>query len=63
MSEPRDGPVSQVDLSDEPVHWDLGASQSYGEYLGLAQRLWDGVAPCEASAMRDRELFDFLGFE
>ncbi|MCA9552950.1 MAG: ferredoxin:protochlorophyllide reductase (ATP-dependent) iron-sulfur ATP-binding protein [Myxococcales bacterium] len=33
------------------------------EYLGLAQRLWDGVAPCEASAMRDRELFDFLGFE
>ena len=33
------------------------------EYLSLAQRLWDGVEPCEASPMRDRELFDFLGFE
>jgi len=33
------------------------------EYLQLAQRLWDGVAPLEASPMRDRELFDFLGFE
>lgn len=25
----------RVDLSDEQVHWDLGESQSYGEYLGL----------------------------
>ena len=24
-----------VDLSDEQVHWDLGESQSYGQYLGL----------------------------
>lgn len=24
-----------VDLSDEQVHWDLGASRSYGEYLNL----------------------------
>ena len=29
---PRGRPV---DLSDEQVHWDLGESQSYGEYLGL----------------------------
>lgn len=28
-----------VDLSDEPVHWDLGESQSYGQYLGLAKIL------------------------
>lgn len=28
-----------VDLSDEQVHWDLGESQSYGEYLGLNQIL------------------------
>lgn len=33
------------------------------EYLGLAQRLWDGVEPLEATPMKDRELFDFLGFE
>lgn len=24
-----------VDLSNEPIHWDLGESLSYGEYLGL----------------------------
>jgi tryptophan 2,3-dioxygenase len=28
-----------VDFSDEQVHWDLGESQSYGEYLGLSQIL------------------------
>jgi tryptophan 2,3-dioxygenase len=25
----------RVDLSDEPIHWDLGSSLSYGEYLQL----------------------------
>jgi tryptophan 2,3-dioxygenase len=30
---------SPVDLSDEQVHWDLGESQSYGQYLGLEQIL------------------------
>lgn len=33
------GAVGRVDLSDEPVHWDLGASQSYGEYLQLGKIL------------------------
>jgi tryptophan 2,3-dioxygenase len=28
-----------VDLSDEQVHWDLGESFSYGQYLGLDQVL------------------------
>ena len=28
-------PLRNLDLSDEKVHWDLGESQSYGEYLGL----------------------------
>jgi tryptophan 2,3-dioxygenase len=28
-----------VDLSDEQVHWDLGDSQNYGQYLGLAKIL------------------------
>ncbi len=28
-----------VDFSDEQVHWDLGESQSYGEYLRLSQLL------------------------
>jgi len=29
----------KVDLSDEPVHWDLGSSQSYGDYLQLGRLL------------------------
>ncbi|MEM8769120.1 MAG: ferredoxin:protochlorophyllide reductase (ATP-dependent) iron-sulfur ATP-binding protein [Pseudomonadota bacterium] len=33
------------------------------EYLRLASVLADGVAPCEATPMKDRELFDFLGFD
>ena len=33
------------------------------EYLRLAQLLWDGVNPSEATAMKDRDIFDFLGFE
>jgi tryptophan 2,3-dioxygenase len=34
-----DEPASRIDLSDEPVHWDLGSSQSYSEYLHLDQLL------------------------
>jgi light-independent protochlorophyllide reductase subunit L len=33
------------------------------EYLRLAQALLDGVDPLEAIAMKDREIFDFLGFD
>jgi tryptophan 2,3-dioxygenase len=32
-------PRRPVDLSDEQVHWDLGDSQSYGQYLALDQIL------------------------
>ncbi len=32
-------PGTRVDLSDEAVHWDLGTSQSYGDYLQLTQLL------------------------
>lgn len=33
------------------------------EFLRLAASLWAGVEPIEAQAMKDREIFDFLGFE
>ena len=33
------------------------------EYLRLAQVLWDGTDPLEAEPMKDREIFDFLGFD
>ncbi|MBK8211237.1 MAG: ferredoxin:protochlorophyllide reductase (ATP-dependent) iron-sulfur ATP-binding protein [Rhodospirillales bacterium] len=32
-------------------------------YLQLAATLWAGTAPLDAKPMRDRDLFDFLGFE
>ena len=33
------------------------------EYMALAKKLWDGVEMPEAKPMKDREIFDFLGFE
>lgn len=36
---------------------------SQQEYLRLAQMLWDGVDPVAANPMKDRDVFDFLGFE
>jgi light-independent protochlorophyllide reductase subunit L len=33
------------------------------EYLRLASALWAGAEPLEAKPMKDREIFDFLGFD
>jgi len=44
----------------EPTPEVIGAQL---EYLRLAQLLWDGVDPVEAKPMKDRDIFDFLGFE
>jgi light-independent protochlorophyllide reductase subunit L len=33
------------------------------EYLRLADQLWAGVPPLEASALKDREIFDLLGYD
>jgi light-independent protochlorophyllide reductase subunit L len=33
------------------------------EYLRLAQDLWDGYEPIDATPMKDRDLFEFLGFD
>jgi len=33
------------------------------EYLRLAANLWAGVEPLKAQPMKDREIFDFLGFD
>lgn len=53
MDEKRES-VSRVDLSNEGVHWDLGSSQSYGEYLQLATLL---SAQKPASFQHDEMLF------
>ncbi len=54
MSTPRYDKSEQVDLSDERIHWDLGASISYGEYLQLG-KLLDAQKPL--SAQHDEMLF------
>jgi light-independent protochlorophyllide reductase subunit L len=33
------------------------------EYLNLARALWAGAPALDAQAMKDRDIFDFLGFE
>jgi light-independent protochlorophyllide reductase subunit L len=33
------------------------------EYLNLAESLWAGVAPLTAVPLKDRDIFDLLGFE
>jgi light-independent protochlorophyllide reductase subunit L len=33
------------------------------EYLRLAARLWAGTAPVVAESLKDREIFDLLGFD
>jgi len=32
-------------------------------YLGMAQALWDGADPMVATPMKDRQIFDLLGFD
>jgi len=39
MSESQYDKTARVELADEAVHWDLGSSISYGEYLQLEKLL------------------------
>lgn len=47
----------EMDIEEE------GVAEAQAEYLRLAKMLWDGVDPLEANPMKDRDIFDFLGFE
>jgi tryptophan 2,3-dioxygenase len=44
MTHRRYDKTERVDLSDEPIHWELGSSLSYGEYLQL-DKLLDAQKP------------------
>jgi tryptophan 2,3-dioxygenase len=44
MTSRRYDKSERVDLTGEPIHWDLGSSQSYGEYLQL-DKLLDAQKP------------------
>jgi tryptophan 2,3-dioxygenase len=54
MNTPRYDKSEQVDLSDERIHWDLSASMSYGQYLGL-DKILDAQRPL--SGQHDEMLF------
>jgi light-independent protochlorophyllide reductase subunit L len=40
-----------------------GLAEVQQEYLNLARQLWEGTDALEAEPMKDRDLFDFLGFD
>ncbi len=40
-----------------------GLEEAQQQYMQLAAQLWEGVEPLEARPMRDREIFEFLGFD
>ncbi|QXM25199.1 ferredoxin:protochlorophyllide reductase (ATP-dependent) iron-sulfur ATP-binding protein [Elioraea tepida] len=50
--------VTLFEMEDSP---ELKAVQE--EYLRLAETLWAGVEPIEAEPLKDREIFDLLGFD
>lgn len=54
MTTPTYDKSEQVDLSDERIHWDLGASISYGQYLQLDKIL---TAQKPLSGQHDEMLF------
>ena len=54
MSAPEQPKTGRVDLSDEAVHWDLGSSRSYAQYLQLPTLL---SAQQPASFEHDEMLF------
>jgi len=40
-----------------------GVIEVQNEYLSLAQKMIDNVEPLEAEPLKDREIFDLLGFD
>jgi light-independent protochlorophyllide reductase subunit L len=44
----------------EPVP---GVQEAREEYLRLAETLWAGTEPLDVAPMKDRDIFDFLGFD
>jgi light-independent protochlorophyllide reductase subunit L len=42
---------------------DPAVKEVQNEYLNLAQAMLDKVEPLEAEPLKDREIFDLLGFD
>ena len=50
-------------LSSEHSRSAPGLTEVCDEYLQLAEQLWAGTDPLPCEPMKDRDLFDFLGFD
>lgn len=57
----RQSRLKKSTLFEMPATAEVEAVQQ--EYLRLAQSLWDGTDPLAAEPMRDRDIFEFLGFD
>ena len=53
--------LKKCTLFEMPDSPEVAAARA--EYKRLAAMLWAGVAPLAATPMKDRDIFDFLGFE
>ena len=49
--------IFEMDAAEE------GVLEVQNEYLSLAQKMIDNVEPLEAEPLKDREIFDLLGFD
>jgi len=45
------------------MEWSPALEAVQNEYLRLAAQLWAGTCPLVATAMKDRDIFDLLGFD
>ena len=62
LDEIRKSRLMKQTLFEMPATPEIQAVQN--EYLRLAATLWDGVSPCEdARSLKDREIFDLLGYD
>ena len=52
---------NQEDIEMDPE--DEGVLEVQNEYLSLAKKMIDNVEPLEAEPLKDREIFDLLGFD
>jgi light-independent protochlorophyllide reductase subunit L len=64
LPRPRRDPRSRLKKSPRCSRWSLARAGKGAEGIHAAGRpLWAGTEPLEAIAMKDRDIFDLLGFD
>ena len=62
-TQPSPTPNNTTSASFERDDDDEAVQAVRNEYLRLAQNMLDKVEPLEATSLKDREIFDLLGFD